>query len=64
MPPAYVEEKMHKKGEEKNLLPLPQVAWSIFRWSTVICNISAFSSLADPWKERRKCVECLKANLH
>lgn len=31
-------------------LPLPPVAWSIFKWSTVICNISAFSNLADPFR--------------
>lgn len=41
-----------KGGEgEKNevtYLPLPPVAWSIFKWSTVICNISAFSNFADP----------------
>ena len=28
--------------------------WSIFKWSTVICNISAFSSLADPWNWKWK----------
>lgn len=32
-------------------LPFPPVAWSIFKWSTVICNISAFSNLADPLGE-------------
>lgn len=35
------------KNEVTNL-PLPPVAWSIFKWSTVICNISAFSNFADP----------------
>ena len=30
-------------------LPLPPAAWSILRWSTVICRISAFSSLAEPF---------------
>lgn len=36
--------------------PLPPAAWSIFRWSTVICKISAFSSLAEPfnvWETKR-----------
>lgn len=33
-------------------LPFPPAVCSIFRWSTVICRISAFSSLADPWGER------------
>lgn len=28
--------------------PVPPVAWSIFRWSTVICSTSAFSSLEEP----------------
>lgn len=30
-----------------NIIILP-LAWSIFRWSTVICRISAFSSFAEP----------------
>lgn len=33
-------------------LPFPPAVCSIFRWSTVICRISAFSSLADPWERR------------
>lgn len=33
-------------------LPFPPVACSIFRWSTVICSISAFSNLADPFEIR------------
>lgn len=37
-------------------LPLPPEAWSIFKWSTVICKISAFSSLADPLKVEEKCL--------
>lgn len=41
--------KVEKGGEnEVTYLPLPPVAWSIFKWSTVICNISAFSNFADP----------------
>ena len=35
-------------GNEVTYLPLPPVAWSIFKWSTVICSISAFSNFADP----------------
>lgn len=30
--------------------PFPPIACSSFRWSTVICRISAFSSLEEPWK--------------
>lgn len=30
---------------------------SIFRWSTVICRISAFSSLADPWRRERQKID-------
>lgn len=40
--------------QRKGLLPLPPEAWSIFKWSTVICKISAFSNLADPCKETGK----------
>lgn len=33
---------------KNSVLPFPPAAWSIFKWSTVICKISAFSSLAEP----------------
>lgn len=31
--------------------PFPPMACRSLRWSTVICRISAFSSLDDPWRE-------------
>lgn len=40
------------RKETVGSLPLPPVACSIFRWSTVICSISAFSNLADPFEIR------------
>lgn len=33
-------------------VPVPPVAWSIFKWSTVICRTSAFSSLEEPCVHR------------
>lgn len=39
-------------GRWRSDIPLPPAAWSIFRWSTVICRISAFSSLAEPFTRR------------
>ena len=43
-------EKGRKRGRnEVTNLPLPPVACSIFKWSTVIWSISAFSNFADPW---------------
>lgn len=52
---AILGRKKKKKNEkykggknEVTYLPLPPVAWSIFKWSTVICKISAFSNFADP----------------
>lgn len=50
-PPANIRNSAKKKKEISSL-PFPPVAWSIFKWSTVICRISAFSNLADPFKIR------------
>ncbi len=36
------------------LSPLPPMACSSFRWSTVIWRISAFSSLEEPWASGKK----------
>lgn len=42
------------------LSPLPPMAWSSFRWSTVIWRISAFSNLEEPWSEGEKVLVSIK----
>lgn len=46
------------------MLPLPPEAWSIFKWSTVICKISAFSSLAAPCKEIERNISTFNVVCH
>lgn len=40
-----------EKPAMQEVSPFPPMACRSLRWSTVICRISAFSSLDDPWRE-------------